>query len=102
MAKHHNRPGGPTNPPQHSAGEAAGRPPPPASKHRQTGPGTARELASGYHPEVEDPHPQNEEHYDRERRPGGANPPEKDLSTSVHRHDGTAPPPPRNATNTRP
>ena len=88
MAKHHNRPGGPTNPPQHSADEAAGRPPLPASKHRQTGPGTV----PGRGPDVADPHPENEEHYQRERRPGGANPPEKDLGTSVHRHDAPTTP----------
>ena len=95
MAKHQNQPGGPTNLPQHGTGEAGGRPPPRRSMHRQTGPGT------GGKDDVADPHPPNEEHYGRERRPGGANPPEKDRSTSVGLHSGEAPPPPRNATNTR-
>ncbi len=93
MPKHHNRPGGPTNPPQHSADEAGGRPPPHPNKHAQSRYGAAGKNA------VADPHPSTEEHYDRIRHPGGANPPKKDLSTSVGRHDGTAPPPPRNADN---
>jgi hypothetical protein len=37
---------------------------------------------------VEDPHPSNEEHYNRERRPGGANPPKKDLGPNPHIHTG--------------
>jgi hypothetical protein len=93
MPKHQNRPGGPTNLPQHSPDEAGGRPPPVRSKHAQTGTGTSDQN------DVADPHPSTEEHYDRVRHPGGAHPPRKDLSTSVGRHDGSAPPPPDNADN---
>lgn len=38
--------------------------------------------------DVADPHPAAEEHYDRERRPGGANPPRKDIGPNPDRHDG--------------
>jgi hypothetical protein len=91
MAKHHNRPGGPTNPPQHSAGEERRRPQA-RNKHAKPGRGGSFEA-------VADPHPSTEEHYDLIRHPGGANPPKKDLSTAVSRHEGVARPPPRNADN---
>ncbi len=46
---------------------------------------------------VSDPHPSTEEHYDRERHPGGAHPPKgKESGVSVAEHDGSAPPRPRN------
>ena len=47
--------------------------------------------------DVADPHPANEEKYDRIRHPGGANPPKNDLGPNPAIHDGTAPPRPDNA-----
>lgn len=38
------------------------------------------------HDEVEDPHSSNEEHYDRQERPGGASPPKDDLGPNPHIH----------------
>jgi hypothetical protein len=49
---------------------------------RATGEGTSRDR------DVADPHPSNEEHYDREAKPGGADPPKKDLGANPHIHDG--------------
>ena len=92
MPKHQNRPGGPANLPEHSADGAGGAPPAQPNKHAQTSRGTGGKA-------VADPHPSNEEHYDRIRHPGGAHPPKKDLSTAVSRHDGEPPPRPRNADN---
>jgi hypothetical protein len=52
-------------------------------------------------PRVQDPHPSNEEKYDRSRHPGGARPPKGgEAGVAVYQHDGEAPPPPRNETNT--
>lgn len=47
--------------------------------------------------DVADPHPANEEHYDREQNPGGADPPNKDLGPNDAIHDGKPQkrPPPR-------
>jgi hypothetical protein len=44
-----------------------------------------------------DPHPANEEHYDREQRPGGANPPRNTIGPNDAVHDGKSRkrPPPR-------
>lgn len=59
---------------------------------------TGLPTGSGTGPnDVADPHPSNEEHYDREKRPGGAHPPAKDLGTNDAIHDGKAKrrPPPR-------
>lgn len=44
-----------------------------------------------------DPHPSNEEHYDRQERPGGARPPRDGIGTNPAVHDGKAPPRPDNA-----
>jgi hypothetical protein len=55
-----------------------------------TGPGTAS------HNDVADPHPANEEGYDRKPRPGGAAPPRDDIGPNSGRRDGTAPPKPAN------
>jgi hypothetical protein len=41
-----------------------------------------------------DPHPSDEEHADRQRHPGGAHPPTRDLGTNPAIHDGHAPPMP--------
>jgi len=49
--------------------------------------------------DVADPHPSNEEHYDRVKHPGGANPPKKDLGPNPSIHNGKAPKRPRNAEN---
>jgi len=35
-----------------------------------------------------DPHPSNEEHYDRQERPGGARPPRDDIGPNDAVHDG--------------
>ena len=35
-----------------------------------------------------DPHPSNEEHYDRQTRPGGAKSPRDDIGTNPAVHDG--------------
>jgi hypothetical protein len=40
---------------------------------------------------VEDPHPSNEEHYDRIKHPGGASPPKNDLGPNPHIHSGGIP-----------
>jgi hypothetical protein len=53
-----------------------------------TGAGTAKSN------DVSDPHPSNEEHYDRQKRPGGANPPKKDLGPNDAIHEGHARRPP--------
>jgi hypothetical protein len=47
--------------------------------------------------DVADPHPSTEEHYDRIRRPGGANPPKKDLGPNPSIHNGKPEKRPRNA-----
>lgn len=47
--------------------------------------------------DVADPHPSTEEHYDQQRRPGGANPPSDDIGPNPARHDGKPRPKPRNA-----
>jgi hypothetical protein len=93
MAKQQNRPGGPTNPRQHSAGEERGRAQP-RNKHAPTGRGSGSEA-------VADPHPSTEEHYDRIRHPGGAKPPNEthDVGQNTWAHDGTPQPRPRNADN---
>lgn len=39
--------------------------------------------------DVADPHPSNEEHYDRQEHPGGATPPKRDLGPNNAIHDGT-------------
>ena len=56
-----------------------------------TGPGTAPPKR-----DVADPHPANEDHYDRQEKPGGANPPRDDIGPNSGKHDGKAKPPPRN------
>lgn len=95
-----NRPGAPTNTPQHVLEEVPVPPPPhkPGVADRgdasaQTGPGTAPVD------DVADPHPADEGHPDAGRRPGGANPPapDADLGPNPERHDGEPPPPPDNA-----
>jgi len=48
------------------------------------------------HRDVADPHPATEEHYDRQQRPGGANPPRDDIGPNSGRHDGGPRPKPRN------
>jgi hypothetical protein len=87
----HKRPDelGGTNEPQHLVGEYGGT----ASPSRDglpTGSNTGT-------PDVADPHPANEEHYDKKVRPGGANPPARDLGPNDAIHNGKAPrrPPPR-------
>ena len=42
--------------------------------------------------DVSDPHPANEERYDRQKRPGGAHPPKRDLGPNDATHDGTPAP----------
>lgn len=49
--------------------------------------------------DVSDPHPANEEHYDRQQRPGGARPPKGDFGPNDAIHDGRPRPRPRNAEN---
>jgi len=56
-----------------------------------TGEGTADKN------DVADPHPADEEDYDRIPRPGGAHPPKDEiLRVNPGVHDGKAPPRPRN------
>lgn len=45
-----------------------------------------------------DPHPANEEHYDRQERPGGSHPPHGgyDIGPNDREHDGKSPPKPPN------
>ena len=100
-----NRPGAPTNPPQHifdnGTGIDEGRPDGQTAKegaHRQTGAGTSPDPAN----EVVDPHPSDEEHPYREARPGGAGSPSDvpvgndDIGANPAKHDGSAPPRPHN------
>lgn len=91
MAKS-NSPGAPTNPPQHTADE---RPLPLG--------GDTDHTAWKHKPTGADPHPSTEEHYDRERHPGGAHPPDeaRDCGPNDAVHHGTAEPRPRNAENSR-
>lgn len=49
--------------------------------------------------DVSDPHPGNEERYDRQKRPGGAPAAGKDLGPNDAIHDGKPQPRPRNAEN---
>lgn len=44
----------------------------------------------------QDPHPDNEEHYRQQRRPGGADPQPRHQDVNDYAHDGTAPPKPKN------
>lgn len=46
-----------------------------------------------------DPHPSNEEHSDRQKRPGGAHPPHDDIGTNPDVHDGHPQPRPANVEN---
>ena len=55
-----------------------------------TGPGTSPSN------DVSDPHPSDEEHYDREERPFGATPPKRDIGPNPAAHDGTPGRPPKN------
>ncbi|WIJ24721.1 hypothetical protein [Devosia sp. RR2S18] len=52
---------------------------------KKTGPGTAPPKL-----DVADPHPSNEEHYDRQRRPGGDDAPRNDLGPNDGIHNGYA------------
>ena len=87
-----------TNPPQHMPGRADPADPLPR-RDRPTGANTSPDPAN----EVQDPHPADEEHPYREKRPGGANPPSDvpigndDIGPNPAVHDGTAPPRPHNA-----
>jgi len=56
-----------------------------------SGPGTAPKTL-----DVADPHPSNEDHFDRQRHPGGDHAPHDDIGPNSYEHDGTAPPKPRN------
>ena len=83
---------GGTNTPQHAAGGYGG------PEHRRA---EGLPTGSGTGPgDVADPHPANEEHYDRQRRPGGAKPSSDPIGPNDAAHDGTAarrPPPRRGA-----
>lgn len=61
-----------------------------------TGPGTAPPER-----DVADPHPANEDRYDRQKKPSGANPPRDDIGPNSGKHDGKAKPLPRNVENDR-
>ena len=45
--------------------------------------------------DVADPHPANEEDYDKIPHPGGANPPRGDIGPNSYAHNGKAPPRPQ-------
>ena len=47
--------------------------------------------------DVSDPHPANEERYDRQQHPGGAHPPKRDLGPNDAIHDGRPARRPNNA-----
>lgn len=80
---------GGANPPQHLVGDY-GEPPPAAARRTQAVPsGSGTALAPDR--DVADPHPSNEEFYDRERHPGGANPP-RSPAPNDRIHPGTASP----------
>jgi hypothetical protein len=49
--------------------------------------------------DVADPHPADEEGFDRQEQPGGTNPPRNDIGPNSGKHDGTAKPPPHNVEN---
>ena len=51
--------------------------------------------------DVADPHPETEEGFHHNQKPGGANPPRHDIGPNPGKHDGKAPPRPRNAENGR-
>lgn len=51
--------------------------------------------------DVADPHPANEKNYDRQERPGGLRAPRHDIGPNSGKHDGEAPPRPRNVENDR-
>lgn len=92
----HNKPGAPTNTPQHLPDDQD-RPLNPSSGQ---GAGNAASLgphegAQGLDPA--DPHPAEEGHPYDARHPGGANPPTKDIGPNPSVHSGTAPPRPHNA-----
>ena len=59
-----------------------------------TGKGTAPKTR-----DVADPHPSDEEHYTRERHPGGARPPRQPASGAEKTHTGKPPKRPKNAEN---
>ena len=91
-----NRPGSPVNTPQHlvgdegnppnpSAGQAAGTAPPPGPHRGPQGLDTS------------DPHPPEEGNPYEARRPSGTKPPKNDLGPSPAVHNGKAPPRPQNA-----
>mgnify|MGYP004514704739 CR=1 FL=1 len=46
--------------------------------------------------DVADPHPADEDHYDRQKHPGGDHAPHHDIGQNSYINDGTAPPKPRN------
>jgi hypothetical protein len=93
-----NYPGAPTNTPQHLLGQDSsvqeGHPEgQTAVEGRTVQSGSGTSSAS----DVADPHPSDEEHYDRIPRPGGTNPPERpSIGPNPGRHDGAAGRPPRN------
>src|SRR5437868_12460737 len=87
-----NVPGGTTNTPQHLVGEgpdirkdAAAVPRGHERKTQQTGQGTVDPSI-----DVADPHPADEGNPYREHRPGGANPPTRDLGPNPAIHSGEA------------
>jgi len=74
---------GGANPPQHIVGDyGEAREQPPQRDGLPTGSGTSNVN------DVADPHPANEEHYDKQVRPGGANPPSQDIGPNNAVHDG--------------
>ena len=94
-----NRPGAPTNPPQHLVSE---EPEVTQEEHLQVRPLLSEQTVEGTAPpdrDVADPHPADEEHYGRIPHPGGANPPPPnlDMGADPEKHDGAAPPAPANA-----
>ena len=101
-----NRPGAPTNPPQHlfAAPVREQGATVPTSREgialptgENTSPDPAEGLPPGHDPGVADPHPSNEEHPYRGKDPDGANPPKPDIGPNPAAHDGTPPPRPDNA-----
>jgi hypothetical protein len=82
MADLKDPPGGVTGGPRHERIEDVA-PEPPDREGLPTGEGT-----SAVH-DVADPHPQDEEHYEAQRHPGGAHPPKDKPVLAEKPHDGS-------------
>jgi hypothetical protein len=93
---HYNRPGAPTNPPQHFPGEG----PADGAALRRDEPRDGLPTGEGTAPpelDVADPHPSNEAHGDDADGPQAARPAKADIGPNPAVHTGSPPPRPHNA-----